>query len=100
MANLTGILREESIPYPRIAIHVLPSSGKLRSGWRLPPGASSKVVNAMHKGLRGAIGQVLTGSMKTLESDFVLSDDGPADKFWFLTPEFKHMTMIVSPYWR
>lgn len=99
MANLTGILREESIPYPRIAIHVLPCSGKLRSGWRLPPGASSKVVNAMHKGLRGAIGQVLTGSMKTPESDFVPSDDGPTDEFWLLTPEFKHM-MIVSPYWR
>jgi len=65
--------------YPHITIHVPPCSGKLRSGWTLPPGAPSKVVKAMRQRLQDVINQVLTKSVRTPESDsdslFELSTD-------------------------
>jgi len=41
--------------YPHITIRVPPCSGKLRSGWTLPPGAPSEVVKAMRKRLQDVI---------------------------------------------
>ena len=51
--------------YPHITIHVPPCSGKLRSGWTLPPETPLKVVGGMHKRLDGEIKQVLTRSIGT-----------------------------------
>ena len=61
--------------YPHITIHVPPCSGKLRSGWTLPPGAPSAVVKAMCNGLQEVINLVLT------EPDSDSCDDDFSDEF-------------------
>jgi len=76
--------------YPHITIRVPPCSGKLRSGWTLPPGAPSKVVNAMHKRLQDVINQVLTKSVGTPASNpDPFTQDDPS--YWILSSEFMIM---------
>ncbi|PUU81761.1 hypothetical protein B9Z19DRAFT_1062392 [Tuber borchii] len=68
--------------YPHITIHVPACSSKLRSGWTLPPGAPSKVVNAMRRQLQDVVKQVLTESVRTLTADSdACADDSSSDEF-------------------
>ena len=71
--------------YPHITIHVPLWSGKLRSGWTLPPGAPSKVVKAMRKRLQGVINRVLNKSVRT--PAYCLDDDSTDDEFLDFTLE-------------
>ena len=64
------------VSYPHITIHVPFCSGKLRSGWTLPPGAPSKVVNAMRKRLQVVINHALT---KRVRTPAYYSDDDSTD---------------------
>ena len=71
--------------YPHITIHVPSCSGKLRSGWTLPPGVPSKVVKAMRKSLQDVINEVLTKSVRT--PAYYLDDDSTDDEFMDFTLE-------------
>ena len=62
--------------YPHITIHVPPCTGKLRSGWTLPPEAPSAVVQAMRNWLQDIINIVLT------ESDSDSCVDDSSDESW------------------
>ncbi|PUU81770.1 hypothetical protein B9Z19DRAFT_1062398 [Tuber borchii] len=65
--------------YPHITFHVPPYSDKVGSGWTLPPGAPSKVVKAMCKGLQDVINEVLIESVINPAYD---SDDDSDGSLW------------------